>query len=917
MTSLSPDTHDPTRPWHASSPEEAIAELQTDPVHGLAPEEAARRLEVFGPNRLTARKGQSAIVRLLLQFHQPLIYILLAAGITTAVLGEYVDSGVIFGVVLVNAVVGYLQEARAARAIDALARSVVSEAVVVRGGEPRQIPADGIVPGDLILLQSGQKVPADLRLSRSRDLQIDESALTGESVPSGKTTDPLPPDTLLADRSNCAYASTLVTYGQGRGIVMATGEHTEVGRISELIGEAEQLQTPLTRRIAGFSHTLLIIILVLAGLTFGVGVLRGEPLVDMFMAAVALAVGAIPEGLPAAVTIILAIGVSRMAKRRAIIRRLPAVETLGSTTVVCSDKTGTLTENQMTVREIRAGGRHWTVEGTGYDPAGRLVPGDAAGEDIPSEALVDTLRCGTLCNDSILVQEDGLWAAEGDPTEGALLTSAHKGGIRQGETADALPRVDTIPFESQYQYMATLHATPGESGAIAYVKGALEALLPRCTDVLGSDGTRSPLDGAAVTQAADAMAAKGLRVLAFARKSLDAGRTVLDHADLDAGLTFLGLQAMIDPARPAAIAAIRSCQDAGIRVKMITGDHVRTAAAIAGAIGLRPPPESGLDEPEALSGRDLMALGEREFRDAARRASVFARVTPEQKLRLVQAMQAGDEIVAMTGDGVNDAPALKQANIGIAMGGKGTDVAREACDMVLTDDNFETIAAAVEEGRSVFDNLTKFIVWTLPTNVGEGLVILAAVFAGAALPILPVQILWINMTTGVLLGMTLAFEPTEKGLMLRPPRHPKDPLLTRSLMGRIAIVSALMLAGAFGLFQWQLAAGAPEPVARTVAVNVFVMIEMCYLFNCRSLQKTMFAVGLFTNRWLLGGVAAMLGLQLLFTYLPAMNHFFQSAPIPAGAWPGIVAAGLSAYVLVGIEKWLRRRSAKAPLRPES
>jgi Ca2+-transporting ATPase len=889
--------------------EESLAELQADPVHGLSLEEAARRLEVFGPNRLAPPRRQPALLRFLLQFHQPLIYILITAGITTCFLEEYVDAGVIFGVVMVNAIVGYLQEARAARAIEALANAVVAEAVVVRAGEPHQVSADQIVPGDLILLQSGQKVPADLRLLRSRDLQIDESALTGESLAVSKRTEALPEDTLLADRLNCAYASTLATYGQGRGIAVATGEHTEVGRISELLGEAEQLQTPLTRKIAAFSHVLLFIILGLAGVTFSVGLWRGESVIDMFLASVALAVGAIPEGLPAAVTIILAIGVSRMANRGAIIRRLPAVETLGSTTVICSDKTGTLTENQMTVRSIFAGGSSWTVEGAGYAPEGRILPSDSKEPASLQEPLSETLLCGVLCNDSLLLTEEGRWEIEGDPTEGALLTAGEKGGISHGEAAARFPRLDTIPFESQYQYMATLHDAGSGLPPLTFIKGSLEALLPRCNLAFGAHGKLVALDPAAITQTADSLAETGLRVLAFARKPLEVGRTLLDHADLDDGLVFLGLQAMIDPARPAAIDAIRLCQQAGIQVKMITGDHVGTAASIAGSVGLKPPPDAGLEQLEALSGQALMKLEERELREVAHRASVFARVTPEQKLRLVQALQDQGEITAMTGDGVNDAPALKQADIGIAMGGNGTDVAREASDMVLTDDNFETIAAAVEEGRSVFDNLTKFIAWTLPTNVGEGLVILAAVFAGVALPILPVQILWINMTTAVLLGMMLAFEPPEDGLMSRAPRDPTAPILNREIVVRIGIVATLMLAGAFGLHQWQIMQGASEQVARTVAVNVFVVIEICYLFNCRSLQKSMFELGVVSNRWLLLGVAGMLGLQTLFTYLPAMNRFFHSAPIPASSWLAIAGIGLSTYFLVGFEKWMRRRAA--------
>ncbi len=892
------------RHLHEVSAAEAITLLGSDTNKGLDLFEIQARLKRYGPNSLPLQVGHGALVAFLLQFHQPLIYILLAAAGITAALQEWVDSGVIFGVVLVNAIIGFLQESKAAKALEALAKMTVTEARVLRSGEVHQVPSVEIVPGDIVLLQSGDKVPADVRLFRSRDLQIDESTLTGESVPVEKQPEPLPAETPLAERRNLAFSSTLVTYGQGRGVVFATGAMTEVGRINELVSTADVLQTPLTRKIADFSRLLLFAILALAVVTFAVGVLRGETVFEMFMAAVALAVGAIPEGLPAAVTITLAIGVKRMADRRAIICKLPAVETLGSTTTICSDKTGTLTVNQMTVRELWVPGQHFEVTGSGYSPEGEIMADGDALQAVDHVALKECLQAGLLCNDSTLKQKEGRWEVYGDPTEGAIILSAEKAGIDAKQVHQQLPRLDSIPFESQHQYMATLHNCGADQPRLVYVKGAVEVLLSKCDAALNRRGQQMALDREAVLEQLEEMATRGLRVLAFASGQMKPGTDSIAHADV-VGLTLLGLQGMIDPPRPEAIQAVRACQAAGIRVKMITGDHPVTARAIAEKLGLDRAVAGTGQAFLVMTSHDLAEKSDHELIDIADRVAVFARATPEQKLRLVRALQANEQVVAMTGDGVNDAPALKQADIGVAMGVGGTEVAKEAADMVLTDDNFATIEAAVEEGRGVFDNLTKFIVWTLPTNAGEGLLILTSVFAGVTLPLLPIQILWINMTTAVLLGLMLAFEPKEHDIMRRPPRDPKVPILTATLIFRMCIVSLVLLAGAFGSFEWALGQGYSDAAARTVAVNVFVMVELFYLFNCRSLTKSMFALGLFSNRWIAVGVSCMIALQVAFTYIPFMNFIFHTAPIGWSAWWRILLTAVACYAIVGTEKWLR------------
>jgi len=883
--------------------------LESDGAKGLDTFEVTRRQTHFGLNRLTLKKGKGPLVLFLLQFNQPLVYILLGAVAITFALQEWVDSGVIFAVVLVNAIIGFIQESKALKAIEALANAIEGVATVVRAGKKEKVPATELVPGDLVQLQSGDKVPADLRLLRTRELQIDESALTGESVPVQKQPEHLAQQTLLADRSNIAYSSTLVTYGTGAGIVVATGDGTEIGQINALIASADTLATPLTKKIAHFSGILLWLILVLAGLTLLAGWYHGTPLLDNFMAAVALAVGAIPEGLPAAMTIMLAIGVGKMARRHAIIRRMPAVETLGSTTVICSDKTGTLAQNQMTVQEVCAGGNCYKFAGVGYAPQGEVCLDEAAIDPDSHPDLVECLKAGLLCNDSSLVNKGEQWGIEGDPTEVALITASAKAGLVREALEQALPRIDTLPFESQHQYMATLHQAGTGQEAVIYMKGSVESILSRCQDAYAAGAQPGLLDPAIIQREVEEMGARGLRVLAFARKAVTAASQSVSHADVADGLTFLGLQAMMDPPRQEAIAAVDACQRAGIQVKMITGDHVATAAAIAHQIGLKG--TAGSDpESYATNGHMLSQLADHELVDVARRTAVFARVTPEQKLRLVEALQASGDVVAMTGDGVNDAPALKQADIGVAMGVGGTEVAKEAADMVLTDDNFSTIEAAVEEGRAVFDNLVKFITWTLPTNIGEGLVILVAVFAGLDLPITPVQILWINMTTAVLLGLMLAFEGKEPGIMERPPRRPETPVITPELGIRIGIVSLMLLLGAFGLFEWALLHGRSLETARTVAVNMFVFGELFYLFNCRSLRYSMFRLGVFSNKWLVFGVSGMTLLQVLFTYSPAMNQLFGSAPMGSTEWIWVLSGGLTIYAVVGIEKWLRCCAAR-------
>lgn len=901
--------------WHSLTAEQVAEILQTDPKLGLDLSEVNNRLKKFGENTMSVKKEKNQVISFLLQFKQPLVLILIIAGSITAILQEWVDTGVIFGVVVVNAVIGFVQEHKAGKAIQALARIVKSENVVIRNGEKIRISSKEIVPGDVVQLRSGDKIPADMRLHYAKDLKIDESILTGESISVKKQIKVFPSNTILAERKNMGYGGTLVTNGYGIGMVVLTGDDTEAGKISQTMFKAEDLETPLTRRISYFSKNILFVILGLSILTFIFGILvTHRTATELFMEVVALSVAVIPEGLPAAMTITLAVGVGYMAKRNSIIRKLPAVETLGSTTIICSDKTGTITENQMTVSEIYAGGKLFEVSGTGFQPKGEIKYNQVSISLDEHQTLKECLITGLLCNDSDLIQKENHWEAKGDPTEVALITAAHKANLKQTLT-ESLYRIDEIPFESHLQFMATLHDNNATGDKIVYVKGSVEKILAmslyQLNDHTGLENL-TEINISKLNEIADDMASKGLRVLAFAKKKIENKNHTIEISDIDNKLVFLGFQAMLDPPRPEVIEAIRECQDAGIRVKMITGDNLKTAVSIGKQIGLNQSFQENQSDLKAITGKQLQECSDKDLVEIADKTDVFARILPEQKFALVKALQDKGNIVAMTGDGVNDAPALKQADIGIAMGITGTEVAKEASDVILTDDNFASIKAAVEEGRRILDTLIKFITWTLPTNFGEGLVILGSIFTGLLMPILPVQILWINMTTAIALGMMLIFEPKEPDVMSRPPRRPHSPILTRDLIIQISIVSVCILFSAYGLFEWAIKEGSTVEEARTIAVNTIVMIEMFYLFNCRSLTKSFLRIGFFSNKLIFLGVGTMILLQVAFTYVPIMNEIFQSHSIEIDSWLKIIGVSLVTFLIIEIKKFVLSRLQTSP-----
>ena len=896
--------------YHAMETSILLDRLQSSAETGLPQAIWSQRIRTAGLNHLSIRRGKHPIWLLIDQFNHPLIYILLVSAIMTALMDDWLDASVIAGVVLVNAIIGGLQEISALRAVTALSRSLNYSASVLRNGQYQLISATQIVPGDIVSLQSGDRVPADLRLLGTHELHIDESALTGESIPAEKCISMLPRATLLADRYNMAFASTLVTHGRGHGLVVNTGANTEIGTIHRLIAEASELETPLSRKLAEFSWLLMWAILILACIAFTAGWWMGEAPLAMLTASVALAVAAIPEGLPAAFTITLAIGVQRMARRKAIVRKLPVVETLGSTTVICTDKTGTLTQNAMTVRAIYAGSQLFELTGTGYVPYGDILHDHRkiSIDDPLLPCLLELLKAGVLCNEAKLAENHGQWMIEGDPTEAAILVAARKAGIEIDTLLQAHPRLDAIPFESARQFMATLHQQSASDSRHVYVKGSVESILRRCSDQFTSTMQHQTLDADAIQQQVTRLARQGLRVLAFARSEHPDDSLDLQQSPVTNHLTFLGLQAMMDPPRMEVPKAIQACYRAGIMVKMMTGDHMDTALAIAHQIGLKSSNDKAL---YAIEGHTRAAMDDESIQLAALETAIFARVSPEQKLRLVKALQASGHIVAMTGDGVNDAPALKQANIGIAMGMGGTDVAREAAAMILADDNFATIAAAVEEGRGVYDNLIKFITWAIPTDIGEGLIVLIAILLGLELPILPAQILWLNMTTAVLLGLPLAFEGRENGIMRRPPRHPDQAIMTGALMFRSTVVGVLLTAAAFALFEWELSHGESTEKARTAVMNMFAVGEAFYLFNCRSLFASVFSAGWFSNRWIWVGIGMMAAAQALMIYTPAMNRFFHTAPLHLEEWGLACVAGLIINLVVAIEKWIRNRTDRA------
>lgn len=874
--------------WHHLSVQEVIRHLDSNLETGLNSDVTTKRRERFGANELKSKPGKSPLLRFLLQFNQPLLYILLIAGAIKAFLGQWVNAGVIWGVTLINAIIGFVQESKAESAIAALASSVQTNATIIRNGEKVQVSSTELVPGDLVLLTSGDKVPADLRLVQLRNLQVNESALTGESIAIEKNTEPLSLDAALAERINMAYAGSFVTFGTGRGIVVAIGDATETGRISQLMEQGTTLKTPLTRKFDKFSRTLLYIILGIAAFMFAVGLGYGYSWTEMFEAAIAFAVSAIPEGLPAVVTVTLAIGVSRMARRHAIVRKLPAVETLGGATVICSDKTGTLTENQMTVQAIYVGGEYYTASGVGYAPQGEILLDEKPVNWNNFPALEECLKAGLLCNDSHLETKEGQWQVVGDPTEGALIAVANKVELTHSLLEEEMPRLDAIPFESEFQYMATLHdssLTGEQKHRTIFVKGSVEAILQRSQQMLDVKGNLASVNAETVHQQVDAMARQGLRVLAFAKKSVPVTQNSLDHADIENNLIFLGLQGMIDPPRAEAIKAVQACQEAGIQVKMITGDHAVTAAAIAQSMGFN---KNG--EVLAFTGSELTRMGESELATAIEDGAVFARVAPEQKLRIVEALQSKGEVVAMTGDGVNDAPALKQADIGIAMGGAGTEVAKEAADMILTDDNFASIEAAVEEGRTVYRNLLKAIAFILPVNGGESMTILISVLLARELPILSLQVLWLNMVNSIAMTVPLAFEPRSERVMEQPPRNPRESLLSKSLVKRIVAISIFNWILIFGVFEWIRQTTGNIDLARTMAIQALVAGRVFYLLSISHLGRAFLGKlrgkggKISDSTAIIIGIVSTIFLQIIFSQWSLMNTLFNTAPLNLNQW---------------------------------
>ena len=860
---------------HSLAAEDCLAALEATPK-GLTGVEAARRLAAHGPNRLPEVRARGPVWRFLRQFHNVLIYVLIGAAVVTAGLQHWVDTGVILAVVVANAVIGFIQEGKAEAAMAAIRRMLAPRAAVLRDGARISVDGGDLVPGDIVLVEAGDKVPADLRLIVARGLAAQEAILTGESVPVEKTVPAVAADAPLGDRRSMLWSGTLVTQGAAQGVVVATGRKTEIGRIGGLLAGVEQLTTPLVAQMDHFARWLSFLILLFAALLLVYGTFVGHyDFAEMFMTVVAVAVAAIPEGLPAVMTITLAIGVQAMARRHAIVRRLPAIETIGSVSVICTDKTGTLTRNEMVVAAAETPTGVFAIGGEGYAPTGSITPADTAAGDLAALGLA-----AALCNDAALALRDGVWHVEGDPMEGALLAFAGK----VGGDHDAR-RLDAIPFDSRHRFMAVL--TEGPQGRLVHVKGAPERVLLMCRGV----------DAGHWLHRADAMAAKGQRVLALAALP-DAG-TAIDPSALEGGLTFLGLVGLIDPPRPEAIAAVAECRAAGIRVKMITGDHAGTAAAIAAQIGLENPRR-------VLTGADLDKLDDAQLALEVAGVDVFARTSPEHKLRLVTALQANGLTVAMTGDGVNDSPALKRADAGIAMGLKGSEAAKEAADLVLADDNFASIAAAVREGRTVYDNLKKVISWTLPTNAGEALVVVMALLLGMALPVTPVMILWVNLVTAITLGLALAFEPTETGTMSRPPRSRHAPILSGELVWHVVLVATLFLAAVFGVFNYAIDKGYPLALAQTMAMNMLVVLEIFHLFFIRNIHSTSLTWAAVRGTRVVWTVVVIITLaQFAVTYLVPLQSVLGTESVPL--YDGILIIGIGAafFALIEIEKQIR------------
>jgi magnesium-transporting ATPase (P-type) len=887
--------------WHAVAVDDVVKRLATDIGKGLAANEAATRLQKYGPNRLPEGKKRGPFMRFLSQFNNILVYVLLGAGFTKLMLNLWVDAAIIFGVVILNALLGFFQEGKAEKALESIRNMLSAEARTLRGGETRMIPAEQLVPGDIVLLESGDKIPADLRLIDAKNLRTEEAALTGESVPADKSTEAVATNATVGDRECMAFSGTMVVTGRATGVVVATGNETELGRINALLAGVSALETPLLRQIKTFGYAITAVIAVVGALVFAYGKwVKGMDFVELFQAVVGIAVSVIPEGLPAIITITLAIGVQRMAQRNAVIRRLPAVETLGSVSRICSDKTGTLTLMEMMVVSAVTAESAYQVTGDGYAPGGEVKKdGKPAGK----QSVLDLMgRVCVLCNDAELFEEDGAWKVEGDPTEGALYPFATKLGMdRQTEQA-ASPRIDAIPFESEHKFMATLHKS-ADGKELLFVKGAPEVILDHCDRQQTAGSEARPIDRAYFMSASDKLAGQGERVLALAWLESPAVKSgSLSATDLPKNLVLLGLIGLLDPPRKEAVEAVHECHGGGIRVTMITGDHKITAAAIAKMLGIG-------DGKTAITGAEIEEMNEAALQEKVRNVDVFARASPEHKLRLVKAIQANRQIVAMTGDGVNDAPALKKADIGVAMGIKGTEVTKEAAGMVLADDNFASITAAVKEGRTVYNNIEKAILFMLPTNVAQALVIMVAIFLGFTMPITAPQVLWVNMVTSVALGLVISFEPHELDVMNRPPRAVDRPILTGFGIWRVIFVGLALLAVTLCAFFWMKSQGASDQLARTVAVNMITIGQVFYLLNSRYLlDSSLSPRAHLGNKYLPLGIGAVVVLQLLFTYAPPLQRLFDNEAIPLWVWPWLVLGGLAFFLVVEAEKFIIRSS---------
>ncbi len=875
--------------------EEVVKAFDVDADKGLSSEEAKKRLEQYGRNEIPKTAGRTWWQRLLAQFNNVLIYVLIAAAVITALMNHWVDTWVILAVVIINALIGFIQEGKAERALESIQQMLSLEAVVIRDGKKQTIDAEELAPGDIVILKSGDKIPADIRLFKSKDFRVEESPLTGESTSVEKDTEAVEKESIIGDQTSMAFSGTVVTYGKATGVVTGTGTYTEIGKINQMMSEVEEITTPLLQKIEKFGKWLSLIILGITTLFFGFGYLfRDYETFELLMAVIGLVVAAIPEGLPAIMTITLAIGVQRMAARNAIIRRLPSVETLGSVNVICSDKTGTLTRNEMTAKSVITADKEYRIEGTGYKPEGKFLLDDKEVDPEKEKVLWQLLQTARACNNAEIDKDDqGSWKLTGTPTEGAMLTMGYKAGLKDFKPE----RIDSIPFESDHKYMATLNKVNGK--AFVYMTGAPERIIEMCTKQASDNGSKK-IDQDFWEQKMEEAAAMGQRLLGVAYNETDANRTELDKENCEHNKIFLGIVGIIDPPRDEAIDAIKECKEAGVQVKMITGDHVITARAIGKEIGIG-------DGEKAISGKELEDMSDEKLREVSEEYDVYARTSPEHKLRLVSALQENGRLCAMTGDGVNDAPALKKANIGIAMGIKGTEVSKDASEMVLADDNFASIVNAIEEGRTVYDNIRKALLFILPTNGAESLVLMAAILLGMVMPITPLQVLWVNMVTAVTLALAIAFEPMEEKVMERPPREPNEPILGKIFLWRIVFVSFLIGGLTLGIFLFMQSQGVDNNMARTIAVNTLVAGQLFYLFNCRQINSPAISRGFFGNKYAFIAAGALVVLQLFFVYVPFMNTFFDTAPIGGSYWLYSLAGGLLVFIVVELEKFLIQR----------